>query len=89
VYSVGTKPWMLDKDNMIVPDPTGQASLMLCEALIHMLIEKGLLSKQEVSDVIAGVEEIAHEIDSRTEPDVIRQPTSGLLQAIRQSVQAK
>ncbi len=74
---------------MIAPNPYGHASLMLCEAIIHILIEKGLLSKEEVCEVIASVEEIAHEIEHRADSNVACRATSVLLQAIRQSLQAK
>lgn len=74
---------------MIDPEPSGQAALILCETLIHLLVEKGVLSKHEVCDVIAGAEEIAHEVESYPKAPVARGAVSSLLQAIRQSLEAK
>jgi hypothetical protein len=78
-----------NQGRMIDPEPNGQAALILCETLVHLLVEKGVLSKHEVCDVIAGAEEIAREVESYPKEAVARRSVSSLLQAIRQSLEAK
>ena len=40
------------------PDPLGQISLMLWEALVLLMIEKKILQKDDVINVVSGVTEI-------------------------------
>jgi len=40
------------------PDPLGQASLMLWEGLVLLLIEKGVVNKDDAVTVVIGVTEI-------------------------------
>jgi hypothetical protein len=48
---------------MPAPDPDGQVSLMLCESILHVLLEEGVISKARVLDAINGVVELARESD--------------------------
>ena len=66
---------------------------MLCEALLHVLVEKGVISRQEALEAINGVAELARELDERrTRP--AKTPPVGpaamtLVQTIAESFAAK
>ena len=46
---------------MPVPDPEGQISLMLCESILHILVEEGVISSEKALEAIDGVVELAQE----------------------------
>ena len=46
---------------MPAPDPDGQVSLMLCESILHILVEERVISKERALDAINGVVELARE----------------------------
>ena len=46
---------------MSVPDPDGQLSLMLCESILHILVEEGVISKEKALEAIDGVVELGRE----------------------------
>jgi hypothetical protein len=48
---------------MPVPDPDGQVSLMLCESILHILVEEGVISKEKALKAIDVVVELAREND--------------------------
>ena len=50
------------------PDPHGQVALMLCESLLHELVESGLLTKAQALGVIDTVVELAHEAAESDRP---------------------
>ena len=60
---------MTQESAMPAPDPDGQVSLMLCESILHILLEEGVTSKARVLDAINGVVELA-----RTLPTFERNP---------------
>lgn len=62
---------------------------MLCEALIHMLLDKGLLDRDEVCETIEGLEEIKQEMAGRQEPADVGQVARGLLLTLRLSLTAR
>jgi hypothetical protein len=70
------------------PDPHGQAALMLCESLLLLLIEKGIIDKDQAADAIGGVIEVKKEIAGVTESVVVSLASITLLQAIARSVLA-
>ena len=39
----------------------GQAALMLCESLLHLLVEEGVITKTKAIEAIDGVAELARE----------------------------
>lgn len=69
-------------------DPQGQAALLLIEGLMHLLVEKGVVEKEEVCRMIEGVEEIKYEM-AENEPVSSWLPSIAILQEIRQSLQAR
>jgi hypothetical protein len=46
---------------MTTADGHGDVALMLCESLLHLLVEEGVLPKEKVLETIAGVVELARE----------------------------
>lgn len=61
---------------------------MLCEALALLLIENGILIKEQVVDAIDGVIEIKQEIAGINESVVVSVASISLLQTIARSVAA-
>jgi hypothetical protein len=53
-------------------DTHGQAALMLCESILHLLVEEGVITKAKALDAINGVTELAREMTERdrNRPDV-------------------
>jgi hypothetical protein len=43
------------------PDPEGQASLMLCEGILHLLVEERVITKGRALEAINGVLELLRE----------------------------
>jgi hypothetical protein len=70
----------------LIPDPHGQAALMLCEALALALVESGLLPRSKVVEAIDGVIEVKHEIAGVSESVVVSAVSISLLQAISRSI---
>ena len=48
---------------MMCPDPEGQASLMLCESILHLLVEERVITKGRALEAINGVLELLRESD--------------------------
>jgi hypothetical protein len=72
----------------LTPDPHGQAALMLCEGLILLLVEKGIIDKDQVADVIEGVIEVKQEIAGVSESFVVSLASIALLRAVARSISA-
>ena len=70
---------------MPAPDPDGQISLMLCESILHILVEEGVISKERALDAINGVVELAREKDGIGEHHSATQ----LIEAIAQTFALK
>jgi hypothetical protein len=43
---------------MAAPDPHGQVALMLCESLLHVLVEEAILTREKALEAIGGVAEL-------------------------------
>ena len=72
----------------LTPDPHGQAALMLCEGLMLLLVETGIIEKHRVADVIEGVAEVKQEIAGVREGVVVSMASIALLQAVARSISA-
>lgn len=72
----------------LTPDPHGQAALMLCEGLMLLLIEKGIIDKDQAADVIEGVIEVKQEIASVSESVVVSVASITLLRTVARSIAA-
>ena len=74
---------------MPVPDPDGQISLMLCESILHILVEEGVISNKKALEAIDGVVELARENDGIGERRSARRSAVQLIEAIAQTFALK
>jgi hypothetical protein len=72
----------------LTPDPHGQAALLLCESLLFLLIEKGIIDKTQMVEAIDGVIEVKQEIAGTSESVVVSMASIGLLRAVSGSLAA-
>ena len=70
------------------PDPHGQAALMLCECMLLLLVEEGVLPRDRVLDAIADVIDVKQEIAGTSESVAVGMTSIGLLRAVAQSLGA-
>lgn len=73
---------------MTAPDAHGEAALMLCESLIYLLVEQGLLDGEKVAEAIEGVITIKREMAGRSETVAASRTAIGLLTTIGLSLRA-
>jgi hypothetical protein len=69
-------------------DPQGRVALMLCESVLHVLVEEGVLTKAKASEAINTVLELTREMadgNPGTEPHI----AVNLVEAIAQSFALK
>ena len=74
---------------MPAPDPHGQVALMLCESLLHLLVEQHVITLEQAIEAIEGIAELTHEA---TAARTRRMPGSSpveLIERIRESFAAK
>ena len=74
---------------MPAPDPDGQVSLMLCESILHILVEEGVISDEKALDAINGVAELTRENDDIGRRRSARRSAVQLLEAIAQTFALK
>jgi hypothetical protein len=74
---------------MPAPDPDGQVSLMLCESILHLLVEERVISKERALDAINGVVELAREKDGIGEHRSTSHSGTQLIEAIAQTFDLK
>jgi hypothetical protein len=74
---------------MPTPDPDGQVSLMLCESILHILVEEGVISTERALDAINGVVELARENDGIGQHRSASPSATQLIEAIAQSFALK
>jgi hypothetical protein len=74
---------------MPAPDPDGQVSLMLCESILHILLEEGVTSKARVLDAVNGVVELARESDEIGQRPPASRSAVQLIEAIAQTFALK
>ncbi len=61
---------------------------MLCESLMVLLVEAGILRREQIVDAIETVVEVKQEIAGTTESVVVSMASIGLLRAVSQSISA-
>jgi hypothetical protein len=77
------------------PAPYGQVALMLCESLLHELVENGVITKAQALNVVDTVVELAHEAAESDRPlesarkRAQTQSATAIIEAIRKSFAAK
>ena len=70
------------------PDPHGQAALMLCESLMLLLVEDGVIRKDQAVEAIKDVIEVKQEIAGVSESVVVSVASIGLLKGVSRSIAA-
>ena len=73
---------------MPAPDPDGQVSLMLCESILRLLVEEGVISNEKALEAIHGVIELARENEIGQRPSASRSAVQ-LIEAIAQTFALK
>jgi hypothetical protein len=74
---------------MSFPDPHGQVALMLCESILHILVEEGVISKEKALDTINGVVELTRENDDIGQRRSATRSAAQLIEAIAQTFALK
>jgi hypothetical protein len=82
---------LVDKEHeaMSPADPQGRVALMLCESVLHVLVEEGLLTKEKAIEAIETVAELTREIAEAGPPDVTNHIATQLVEAIAESFAMK
>jgi hypothetical protein len=70
------------------PDPHGQAALMLCESLLYLLVEGGVIGKERAAEAIDAIIDLQREMIDNDEAADASRTALGLLQSIAQSLLA-
>ena len=70
-------------------DPHGQVAMMLCESVLHVLIEQGVLSRQKAIEAIEGIAELLDEAAEREFQAVNARAAAVLVDTIRESFMRK
>lgn len=78
-----------EEGTMPAPDPEGQISLMLCESILHLLVEERLISKERALEAIDGVVELVREIEETGKSPTTNRSAATLIEAIAQSFVVK
>ena len=71
------------------PDPEGQASLMLCESILHLLVEERVITNGRALEAINGVLELLQESDEIGQRRSTRCSAVPLLEAIARTFALK
>jgi hypothetical protein len=74
---------------MCPDDPKGQASLMLCESILHLLVEERVITKRRALEAINGVVELLQESDEIGQRRSTRCSAMPLLEAIARTFALK
>jgi hypothetical protein len=70
-------------------EPDGQVSLMLCESILHLLVEEGVISNERALETIEGVLELARESDKIGQRRSTGHSAVQLIEAIAQTFALK
>jgi hypothetical protein len=69
-------------------DPQGRVALMLCESILHVLVEEGVITKLKALEAINTVAELTQEM-AEGNPTDAPHIAAGLIQAIADSLALK
>jgi hypothetical protein len=69
-------------------DPQGRVALMLCESILHVLVEEGVITKLKALEAINTVAELTQEM-AEGNPTDAPHIAAGLVQAIADSLALK
>jgi hypothetical protein len=71
-------------------EPQCEIALMLCESLIHLLVEEGVIAKHKAIEVIEGVAELASEMGANGSASAGRKRNAAaLVETIAESFRLK
>lgn len=73
---------------MPAPDADGQVALMLCESILHILVEEGVISSGKALEAIDSVVELARENEAG-QPRSATRSAVHLIEAIAQTFALK
>ena len=69
-------------------DPQGRVALMLCESILHVLVEEGVISKKKALEAINTVAELTREM-AEGNPTSTPHIAADLVEAIAESFALK
>lgn len=72
----------------MIGEPQGQAALLFCESLIHVLVEEKILTLPQALSVLTTAVEVKIEMGD-VESEELKQESMRLLRAIAQSLAVK
>ena len=70
-------------------DPQGRVALMLCESVLHVLVEEGVLTKTKVIEAIETVLELTRDAAEAAPLENMNQAAVSLVEAIAKSFASK
>ena len=70
-------------------DPQGRVALMLCESILHVLVEEGILTKTKAMEAIETVLELTRDAAEVEPHDNTSQAAISLVEAIAESFASK
>ena len=70
-------------------DPQGRVALMLCESLLHVLVEEGILTKTKAMEAIETVIELTRDTAGAAPLENTNQAAISLVDAIAKSFASK
>jgi hypothetical protein len=73
---------------MANPDPHGLTALLLCESLLHVLVEHGVLSQEKATEAIKTVIELTREMANSDEQSTNGRTALNLIERIDESFSA-
>ena len=71
------------------PDPHGQVALLLCESLLHVLVEQRVISREAALSAIESVHELTEESVEATAVEICDVSPTSLIERISVSFAAK
>jgi hypothetical protein len=74
---------------MAAPDPHGEVALMLCESLLHVLVEQHVITRETAIEAIDGIAELTREMAQTGTRRMPRSSPVELIERIRESFAAK
>jgi hypothetical protein len=77
-----------ESNEAISADPQGQVALMLCESILHVLVERGFITKATGLEAIETVRDATHEM-ADDDPSAPNRTAAILALEILQSFEAK
>ena len=74
---------------MPASDPQGRVALMLCESVLHVLVEEGVLTKTKAMEAIETVLELTRDAAEAAPLENTNQAAVSLVEAIAESFASK